>query len=137
MKLPTNYSPKWNWDRSDSLFHVSQFRSKSLQVYYVSRGRLKPANKKFSSVRNDYELNMNEDTEVELVGVAITSLLHHRLSVFHSMQCTEEAPDLPSLQYNFTSIAEIETTEPNTLIGWFHLESHSTVYVVCASCVCA
>ena len=44
-----------------------------IQVYYISRGRLKPANKKFSSVKNDYELNMTDDTEVELVGVVITS----------------------------------------------------------------
>lgn len=66
------------------------------QVYYISRGRLRPANKKFSSVKNDYELNMVEDTEVEL--------------------CTEGAPDLPSLQYNFTNIADIESAEPNTLI---------------------
>ena len=33
-------------------------------------------------------------------------------------QCTEEAPDLPTLQYDFTSIADIESIEPNTLIGW-------------------
>jgi replication factor A1 len=66
------------------------------QVYYISRGCLKPANKKFSSVKNDYELNMNDDTEVEL--------------------CMEGASDLPTLQYNFTSIADIESIEPNTLI---------------------
>jgi replication factor A1 len=66
------------------------------QVYFVSRGRLKPANKKFSSVKNDYELTLGDETTIEL--------------------CTEGAPDLPTLQYNFTSIAEIETTEPNTLI---------------------
>jgi replication factor A1 len=66
------------------------------QVYFVSRGRLKPANKKFSSVKNDYQLTLGDETTIEL--------------------CTEGAPDLPTLQYNFTTIAEIENIEPNTLI---------------------
>jgi ssDNA-binding replication factor A large subunit len=47
------------------------------QVYYISRGHLKPANKKFSSVKNDYELNLNDDTEVEV--------------------CVEGTPDIPIL----------------------------------------
>ena len=45
----------------------------TLQIYFVSRGRLKPANKRFSSVKNDYELSLSEETSVELVGVAMTS----------------------------------------------------------------
>ena len=44
-----------------------------VQVYFVSRGRLKPANKKFSSVKNDYELTLGDETSIELVGVVITS----------------------------------------------------------------
>ena len=39
----------------------------------MSRGRLKPANKKFSSVKNDYELTLSEETSVEVVGVVIIS----------------------------------------------------------------
>ena len=37
------------------------------QVYYISRGRLRPANKQFNTTKNDYELTLNEDSEVELV----------------------------------------------------------------------
>ena len=49
----------------------------SVQIYFISRGKLRPANKQYSSIKNDYELNMVDDTEVELVGVVITSSLHH------------------------------------------------------------
>jgi len=38
-------------------------------VYYISRGRLKPANKQYSGgVKNDYELTIGNETDVELVG---------------------------------------------------------------------
>jgi replication factor A1 len=33
-------------------------------VYYISRGTLKPANRVFSSINNDYELMMNQETSV-------------------------------------------------------------------------
>ena len=40
----------------------------SWQVYYISKGKLKPANKKFSSIKNDYELTLGQETVVEEVG---------------------------------------------------------------------
>lgn len=30
-----------------------------LQVYYFSRGKVKPANRNFSTVRNDYTINLD------------------------------------------------------------------------------
>lgn len=30
-----------------------------LQVYYVAKGKVKPANKAYSSVRNDYQLHLD------------------------------------------------------------------------------
>jgi len=35
------------------------------KVYYFSRGQLKPANKKFSSVRNDYSMTLGSSSKVE------------------------------------------------------------------------
>ena len=29
------------------------------QVYYISRGKVKPANKAFAAVRNDYTINLD------------------------------------------------------------------------------
>lgn len=39
-----------------------------LQVYLVSGGQVKPANKKFSSVRNDYTLQFDNRAAVEECG---------------------------------------------------------------------
>ena len=58
----------------------------SVQIYFISRGKLRPANKQYSSIKNDYELNMVDDTEVELVGVVITSSLHH-CYIYHTGGC--------------------------------------------------
>ena len=33
--------------------------SAMLQVYYFSRGKVKPANRNFSTVRNDYTINLD------------------------------------------------------------------------------
>ncbi len=42
-----------------------------LQVYYISRGRLKPANRSFNTTSCEYEISLNEDSEVELVSVCV------------------------------------------------------------------
>ena len=39
-----------------------------VQIYYVSKGRLKPANRQFNNLKNEYEVSLNEDTLVELVS---------------------------------------------------------------------
>ena len=39
------------------------------QVYYVTRGRIVSAKKKFSNVKNDYEIGLVHDTEVDEVCV--------------------------------------------------------------------
>ena len=35
------------------------------KVYYISKGALKVANKQFKTVQNDYEMTLNENSEVE------------------------------------------------------------------------
>jgi replication factor A1 len=35
------------------------------KVYYISKGTLKLANKQFKTVKNDYEMTLNENSEVE------------------------------------------------------------------------
>ena len=41
------------------------------QVYFISRGRLRPANKQFNTTKNDYELTLNEDSGIELVKTCL------------------------------------------------------------------
>lgn len=66
-------------------------------VYYISRCSLKAANKQFNSLKNDYEMTMTNDTEI--------------------VPCHENSEDIPTLQFNFCSISEMENKEKNDMIG--------------------
>ena len=37
------------------------------RIYHIRNGRIKPANKKFSSVNNDHEITFDDNTVIELV----------------------------------------------------------------------
>ncbi|KAL6425446.1 hypothetical protein ACFW04_009553 [Cataglyphis niger] len=65
-------------------------------VYYISRCTLKAANKQFNSLKNDYEMTMTNDTEI--------------------VPCHENSEDIPTLQFNFCSISEVENKEKNDMI---------------------
>lgn len=65
-------------------------------MYLISKCTLKPANKQFSTLKNDYEMNMTNDTVIE--------------------ECNDAA-DMPQVQYNFRSIQDIQQLEPNSTIG--------------------
>lgn len=66
-------------------------------VYYISKCQIKPANKQFSTLKNDYEMATTNDTVIE--------------------ECHDD--DLASLQtqYKFVDISKIAELEPNQTIG--------------------
>lgn len=58
------------------------------KVFYISRCQLKPANKQYSKLNNDYEMTFNSDTVMQ--------------------ECTaEDLVDVPKVQYDFVSIADL------------------------------
>ncbi|XP_032668009.1 replication protein A 70 kDa DNA-binding subunit-like [Odontomachus brunneus] len=65
-------------------------------VYYISRCSLKPANKQFNTMKNDFEMTMTNDTEVVL--------------------CHENTEDIPTLQFNFSPISQLETMNKDEII---------------------
>ncbi|XP_029174342.1 replication protein A 70 kDa DNA-binding subunit-like [Nylanderia fulva] len=65
-------------------------------VYYISRCALKAANKQFNSLKNDYEMTMTNDTEI--------------------VPCHENSEDIPTLQFNFCAISQVENKEKNDMI---------------------
>uniref|UniRef100_A0A803TQ21 Replication protein A subunit n=1 Tax=Anolis carolinensis TaxID=28377 RepID=A0A803TQ21_ANOCA len=65
------------------------------KVYYFSKGQLKVANKQYTSVKNDYEITFINDTSV--------------------IPC-EDAQHLPSVQFDFVSIAELERTSKDAIV---------------------
>ncbi|KAL0342438.1 UNVERIFIED_CONTAM: Replication protein A DNA-binding subunit B [Sesamum calycinum] len=57
------------------------------KVYYISKGTLKVANKQFKTVQNDYEMTLNENSEVE--------------------EARNEATFIPETKFNFVPIDEL------------------------------
>ncbi|XP_034496244.1 replication protein A 70 kDa DNA-binding subunit isoform X2 [Ailuropoda melanoleuca] len=65
------------------------------KVYYISKGILKIANKQFTAVKNDYEMTFNNETSV--------------------MPC-EDGHHLPTVQFDFTGIGDLENKPKDSLI---------------------
>lgn len=59
---------------------------------------MKPANKQFSKLPNDYEMTFSSDTVVQ--------------------ECTE-ADDIPAVKYDFKPISLIAEMDPNAQLGKF------------------
>ena len=67
------------------------------KVYLISRGTIKPANKQYSALKSDYELTLNNDSQV--------------------MLATEETSDIPTASFDFEPLSSVESKEPNSNIG--------------------
>ncbi|XP_043470940.1 replication protein A 70 kDa DNA-binding subunit-like [Leptopilina heterotoma] len=65
------------------------------KIYYISRCTLKPANKQFNNLKNDYEMTLTADSEV--------------------IPCHEEA-DIPMINFNFIPISSIEQRNKDEII---------------------
>lgn len=66
------------------------------KVYFISRGQVKIANKKFSTLNNQYEMSLNFDSHIEL--------------------CDDQAVALPMVRYNFTKIADVAARPTNAIV---------------------
>jgi len=66
------------------------------EVYYISKGKLKPANKKYSSIKNEYELTLDCDSVVN--------------------RCTDPNTDIPKNHFSFTSIEDIQECSKDDVI---------------------
>ncbi|KZC11216.1 Replication protein A 70 kDa DNA-binding subunit [Dufourea novaeangliae] len=66
------------------------------KVYYISRAALKTANKQFNNLRNDYEMTLNADSEI--------------------IPCHNSGDDIPSLQFDFLPISDVEKKEKNDIM---------------------
>ena len=86
-----------SFDNTTYLFQIGK-------VYYISRCQLKPANKQFNNVKNDYEMTLTADSEI--------------------IPCHEEVTDIPMIQYDFCPISSIEEKNKDTLIGKFNFKKN-------------
>ncbi|GAB1863336.1 Replication protein A subunit [Camponotus japonicus] len=65
-------------------------------VYYISRCKLKTANKQFSTLKNDYEMTLTDDTMIS--------------------PCHKNCDNIPIQQFDFCPISQVESKEQNDLI---------------------
>ncbi|XP_059611665.1 replication protein A 70 kDa DNA-binding subunit [Phlebotomus argentipes] len=65
------------------------------KVYLISRCTMKPADKRFNTTKNDYELTLNSDTVIQ--------------------ECPDDM-NTPKVQYNFVPISQIVNLEANSMI---------------------
>lgn len=90
--------------------YVKQNLPKVDKVYYISKCQLKPANKQFSTLKNDYEMTMTSETIIQ--------------------ECEDDDSKIPEVQYNFVQIEQLANMEPNALVGKLF---HSYVIKICHS----
>ncbi|CAH2078559.1 unnamed protein product [Thlaspi arvense] len=65
-------------------------------LYLLSKGTLKPAQKNFNHLPNDYEITLDNASTIQ--------------------QCYEEDPAIPRHQFHFRSIGDIESLDSNSII---------------------
>uniref|UniRef100_A0A1B0BMK5 Replication protein A subunit n=1 Tax=Glossina palpalis gambiensis TaxID=67801 RepID=A0A1B0BMK5_9MUSC len=66
------------------------------QVYFISRCQLKPANKQFSTLKNDFEMTFTNETVVQL--------------------CEEDASGIPEIKYDLVPISQVANMEPKAAV---------------------
>jgi replication factor A1 len=79
-------------DQCDKYYNMIEVH----QVYYVTRGQLKTANKKFTSIDNEYEMSLSNDTVIE--------------------PCNDDVSDLPEVNFQFVTIANLEKRDKDSLV---------------------
>ncbi|XP_037951492.1 replication protein A 70 kDa DNA-binding subunit-like [Teleopsis dalmanni] len=65
-------------------------------VYLISKCQLKPANKQFTTLKNDYEMTFTSETAVQL--------------------CDDESDGIPQITYDLKPIAELANIEPKSVV---------------------
>lgn len=70
------------------------------KIYYISKCQVKIADKRYSSLKNDFELTFTNETQVQ--------------------ECHESDASIPTTQFNFVPIEKIANIEVNTMIGLFN-----------------
>ena len=76
---------------------MSIFVAQINKVYYISGASLKTANKQFTSIKNDYEMSFNANTQLTI--------------------CHDDASNIPSVSFNFVPIKELTNLEKDSYIG--------------------
>lgn len=63
---------------------------------------MKPANKQYSNLPNDYEMTLGNDSVIQ--------------------ECVDSSSDIPAVKYDFVPISRIAEMETNTVVGKSHIK---------------
>lgn len=105
------------------------------KVYYISKGTLKVANKQYKTVQNDYEMTLNEYSQVE---EAVNEVAFIPETKFSFVPIDQLGPyvnqkELVGINPNFKPFVQILITD------YFQSESNKTMnyrcYWCCAKCI--
>lgn len=66
------------------------------ELYFISKCQLKPANKQFTTLKNDYEMTFTNETVVQL--------------------CTDNSENIPTIKYDLVPISKIADMEPKAAV---------------------
>lgn len=66
------------------------------KVYYISKCQLKPANKQYSQLKNDYEMTMSSETQIQ--------------------PCVEEYSSIPKLKYDLINITKLAEKPADSIV---------------------
>lgn len=66
------------------------------KIYVISKGRLKPAQRNFNHLKNEWEISLDASSTVDL--------------------CPDEDSSIPRQQFSFRSVSEIENAENNSIL---------------------
>lgn len=92
------------------------------KVYYISKGFIKVANKQFKTVKNEYEMTLNENSEVE--------------------EANNEVPYIPETMFNFVKIDELGPyVNGRELVGKIEKVFHDYIFmlysiIISLMCLC-
>lgn len=68
------------------------------KIYYITKCQLKPANKQYSTLKNEYEMSMTNETVIQ--------------------ECLDDdGSSIPQTKYSFVSIDKIAQAEVNSVVG--------------------
>lgn len=67
------------------------------KVYFLSRASIKVANKQFNTLKNDYEMTLNNESVIQ--------------------ECMDVVDSIPETKYEFLAIDKLAQIEPGTIVG--------------------
>lgn len=67
-------------------------------MYFISKGQLKPANKQYSNIPNDYEMTLTNETVIQ--------------------ECSEDS-EVPVVKYEFVPISQLTEKPSNAIVGTY------------------